>query len=278
MTGLFRGMDDAALRAAYDNVAAVEDVAERMLGFQTRSAALYESVPCRRDLAYGPLARQRFDWLPCGQPDAPVFVFIHGGYWQARSKEDFAFVASGPLGCGFNVVLAEYTLAPEASMTEIVGEIGALLAALAADRDGLGTRGPVCLAGHSAGGQLSAHFRAHQALVHAMPISALVDLEPIALSWLNDKLQLTPHEIEAFSPMRHIGRGVPMTVSVGTAELPELIRHSEEYAAACRQAGEQVRFVPLDGCNHFTILEDLARPDGVQMRALAEAMKMPRAG
>src|ERR1700761_9307199 len=191
MTELYRGMDQAALRSAYDNVAAVADVAERMLGFQARSAALYAEVPCRRDVAYGPQPRQRFDWLPCGKPDAPVFVFIHGGYWQARSKEDFAFVASGPLACGFNVVLAEYTLAPQASMTQIVGEIDALLAALAADREGLRTRGPICLAGHSAGGQLSALFRAHASVVHAMPISGLTDLEPIAMSWLNDKLQLT---------------------------------------------------------------------------------------
>ena len=145
MTQLYRGMDPAALRAAYDNVA-VADVAERMLGFQTRSAALYATVPCRRDVAYGPRPRQRFDWFPCGKPDAPIFVFIHGGYWQARSKEDFAFVAGGPLGCGFNVVLAEYTLAPDASMTQIVGEVDALLAALAADRDGL-VRCPFALRG-----------------------------------------------------------------------------------------------------------------------------------
>ncbi|WP_144141934.1 alpha/beta hydrolase [Paraburkholderia sp. BCC1884] len=272
MSELYRGMDQTALRAAYDNVAAVADVAARMLGFQARSAALYSATTCRRDVQYGPQPRQRFDWLPCGRPDAPVFVFIHGGYWQARSKEDFAFVASGPLGCGFNVVLAEYTLAPEASMTGIVGEIGALLTALAEDREGLGTRGPICLAGHSAGGQLSALYRAHESVVHAMPISALVDLEPIAMSWLNDKLQLTPEEIDAYSPMRHIGHGVPMTISVGTAELAELVRHSEEYATACRQAGERVEFVPLPGCNHFTILDDLALPDGVQMRALLDAM------
>jgi acetyl esterase/lipase len=73
--------------------------------------------------------------------------------------------------------------------------------------------------------------------------------------------------------MRHIGKGVPMTVSVGMAELPELVRHSEEYAAACRQAGEQVEFVPLAGCNHFTILEDLARADGVQMEAVGRGMR-----
>ncbi len=272
MTQFYRGMDQAALRAAYDNVAAVADVAERMLGFQARSAALYAAVPCRRDVTYGPQPRQRFDWFPCGRPDAPIFVFIHGGYWQSRSKEDFAFIASGPLGRGFNVVLVEYTLAPEASMTQIVGEIDALLAALAADRDGLGTRGPVSLTGHSAGGQLSALYRTHESVVHAMPISALVDLEPIAMSWLNEKLQLTQAEISAYSPMRHIGKGVPMTVSVGTAELPELVRHSGEYVAACRQAGEQVAFVPLAGCNHFTILEDLARADGVQMEAVVRGM------
>ncbi|WP_345816332.1 alpha/beta hydrolase [Paraburkholderia sp. PREW-6R] len=273
MTELYRGMDQTALRAAYDNVAAVADAAACMLGFQTRSAELYESVTCRRDIAYGPRPRQRFDWLPCGNAEAPLFVFIHGGYWQARSKEDFAFVASGPLGCGFNVVLAEYTLAPEATMTQIVGEIGTLLDALAADTHGLGTRAPVCLAGHSAGGQLSALYRAHESVVHALPVSALVDLEPIAMSWLNDKLQLTPQEIAAYSPMRHSGHGVPMTIAVGTAELPELVRHSQEYAAACERAGEQVRFVPLAGRNHFTILDDLAEPDGVQMRAVMAAMQ-----
>ena len=107
-----------------------------------------------------------------------------------------------------------------------------------------------------------------------MPISALVDLEPISLSWLNDKLQLTAVEIAAYSPLRRIGKGVPMTVSVGAAELQELVRHSSDYAHACKMHGEQVVYLPVPECAHFSVLDDLALPDGVQMNALAQAMSI----
>ena len=66
--------------------------------------------------------------------------------------------------------------------------------------------------------------------------------------------------------------GAPTTVVVGDAELPELVRHSREYAAQCRQCGETAKYVPVPGCNHFSVLEDLASPTGVQMTALTRAM------
>lgn len=270
MQHVYRHMDRPMLDAAYNNTKAVRDFPGVYAGFQSRSAALYARRPCRRDLAYGPGPRQRFDWFPAELADAPVFVFIHGGYWQNCTKEDFAFVAEGPLALGFHVVLAEYTLAPEASMTQIVAEIGSLIDHLAADRSALGIAGsPICLSGHSAGGHLTAMYRSHPAVTHAMPISALVDLEPISLCWLNDRLQLTGEEIERFSPIRHIKAGVPTLVTVGAAELPELVRHSREYAAACEAFGESVRYLPVDGCDHFSVLEELALPDGSQMHALA---------
>jgi arylformamidase len=82
-------------------------------------------------------------------------IYIHGGYWQTLNKEDFAFVGQGPLELGYNVVLAEYTPAPQSSMTQMVQEIGRLLDHLASNRDELKIgHGPVCLVGHSAGGHL----------------------------------------------------------------------------------------------------------------------------
>ncbi len=120
-------------------------------------------------------------WFAGYGADAPTVVYIHGGYWQTLSKEDFAFVAKGPLELGYNVVLAEYTLAPQSSMTQIVQEIGRLLDHLSANRDELKIgRGPVCLVGHSAGGHLSLVHRSHPLLAHTMAISPLVDLEPIS--------------------------------------------------------------------------------------------------
>lgn len=273
MTMLYRGMDRAALDAAYNNTKAVPDVQTIFADFKSRSAHLYDTTPCERDLSYGDQPRQRFDLFRGREANAPTVVYIHGGYWQTLSKEDFAFVAKGPLERGYNVVLAEYTLAPQASMTQIVQEIGRLLDHLAVSRDALKMgRGPVALVGHSAGGHLSLVYRSRPLLAHTMAISPLVDLEPIHLSWLNEKLNLSPSEIERYSPLRHIGKGTPMTIAVGAAELPELVRHASEYAAAAAKSGEDVAYVATENRNHFTVLEDLASASGVLTNALARTL------
>ena len=103
-------------------------------------------------------------------------------------------------------------------------------------------------------------------------ISGLFDLEPISLSWLNDKLQLTPTEIDDYSPLRHIGRGTRTIMSVGSAELPELVRHSTEYTEACQAKGEAATCLTVAGCTHFRILEDLATPNSAILGAVVEAM------
>jgi arylformamidase len=273
MNSLYRGMDRAALDLAYNNVRAEPDYQAIMGRFKEQSEAIYRSVEVRRDIRYGSQPRQRFDWLSCGKEAAPTFVFIHGGYWQNYVKDDLAFVARGPLERGFNVVLAEYTLAPEASMTEIVGEIGLLLGFLQSDTSEAGFGGrPVCVCGHSAGGQLAALYRNHPGITLTVCVSALFDLEPISLSWLNDKLKLTQQEVSRFSPLHHIDRGAPTMVSVGMAELPELIRQSQRYATACEASGESVTFLPLPERRHFTILTDLADPAGAHMAAIVDGM------
>ncbi len=278
MHTIFRGMDQATLDLAYNNSAAVPDAAQIMDAYIQRSQDAYVQYPCHRDISYGNRARQRFDWFaaPQGSGVATV-VFLHGGYWQSRSKEDFAFIVAGPLALGFNVVLAEYTLAPEAKMTGIVAEIGQLLHFLESHGEFGGSPSgtlpqgrKLVLAGHSAGGQLAAHFRNHRAVSGVLAISGLFDLEPIRLSNLNDKLRLSPSEVAAFSPCHHIAAGVPTQVIVGAAERPELIRQSEDYARDVHEMGEAIELHLLAGHNHFSILEELAAPSG----ALAQALQV----
>jgi len=260
----WRSMDRATLDAAYSNGNPPAD-------FETRSAAFYALHPGDLDVRYGAAPRERFDFFPVVSghlSTAPTFVFVHGGYWQSCDKELCAFVAEGPLDRGMNVVVAEYTLAPIASMTQIVSEIGRLL-------DFLVEQGhtTLILGGHSAGGHLTAMHRYHPAVKYALPVSGLFDLEPISAGRLNDKLGLSAEEIARASPMRHIGHGAPMVVSVGEAELPELVRHSHDYAHACADAGERVNYVPVPGADHFSILYDLADPEGLQLKALARLMQ-----
>src|SRR5688572_3875694 len=98
---LYRGMDRAALDAAYNNRAAVATFpaisAERL----ERSRRVRERCTLRADLRYGDGARARVDLFPAKQEGAPIFAFIHGGYWQSNDKEDSSFLVEGPLARGF---------------------------------------------------------------------------------------------------------------------------------------------------------------------------------
>ena len=80
--------------------------------------------PDHLDLRYGPRERNRIDFLKAAER-APTLLFIHGGYWQSRAKEVFALFAEGPMAHGINVALIGYTLAPDATLDEIVAEIHA---------------------------------------------------------------------------------------------------------------------------------------------------------
>ncbi|MBB6142709.1 acetyl esterase/lipase [Silvibacterium bohemicum] len=268
----YRGMNREELDRAYNNTAAVPDVAETMADFGRRGAAIYERAGIKRDLAYGEAASQRIDWIPSSRAGAPTIAYVHGGYWQSLSKEKFAHVAAGPLAHGFNVALIEYTLAPQARMGAIVSEIGQAIDFLVAHFEEWGADPAcLCLAGHSAGGHLAAMHRNHPAVSLVLCMSGLYDLEPIRLSYLNEKLNLTPSEVAAYSPQTYIGPGAPTLLTVGDSELPELMRQTADYSSLLRARGELVEEILAPGRNHFTITEMLAMPDGAALNAVVRA-------
>jgi acetyl esterase/lipase len=260
---LYRGMSRAALDAAYNNGAAVSDSPRLLADFQARSDQLRAARPQYLDLRYGAAERNRIDYF-AARAGGPVLVFIHGGYWQMRQKETFSFLAEGPLAHGINVALVGYTLAPEKQLTGIVAEVRAAvdwLARRVADYGGNPSR--LYVSGWSAGGHLAAICIGEAAVQGGLAVSGIFDLEPIRLCYLNEKLGLDEEEASRLSPLLHLPlRSGPFVVAYGGAELPELQRQSGAFAAACARAGLPVRAVPLAGHNHFTVLEELAHPDG----------------
>ena len=271
---IYRGMDKAALDAAYDNGAAVgiERRNRYLADWTARTRALAVTAGARLDLRYGEGARHRIDFYPCGTPQRPTLFFIHGGYWQLSDKENYGCVAAGPIARGVNVAMVEYTLAPAIRMDGIVAEIKHAIAWLRANLGSLGAAGEgFYVAGHSAGGHLAAMAIGEPGVAGGMPISGLFDLEPIRLSYLNDKVGLDPAEAARNSPIAQIPPAAPpQIVAVGGAELPELQRQSAEYAAALAARGLKARHLVLHGHEHFSILEELASPDGKLTAALLD--------
>lgn len=261
----YRGTDRSVLDAAYDNRRAVPDFAAWLEACRQRSRRLRASRACRIDLPYGPRARQRIDFFPAAAPGAPLLVFIHGGYWQSSDKESHSYVAEGPLACGFAVALVGYTLAPEADIDGIVAEIDEALDWLASHATRLGADPErLCVCGHSAGAHLAAMMLSKASLAAAIAVSGIFDLEPIRLSSLNDKLGLTPDSARRNSPLHRLPAARPqLIIAAGARELPELRRQSEDYAAALAHRGMAARHLLLEGHDHFSVLEELARPEGV---------------
>jgi arylformamidase len=236
---MYRGMDRAALDAAYNNTAAVADSPDWLARWEKLSAAVRSGPRARLDISYASPPRARFDYFACGALKPPLFVFIHGGYWQRNDKNMFAFVAEGPRAHGIDVALLGYTLAPQARLTDIVAEIRRALTVLCERADDLGfDRDRLFVGGWSAGGHLTAIVSDHPAFRGGIPISGIFDLEPIALNYLNEKLALDESEIATLSPLRVLReRAPPLRMFVGGDELPELKRQSAIYAETARERG-----------------------------------------
>ena len=260
-------LDQARRNAAYDNIAAVAGSAALIEARNAASAKYREAHPRGLDIPYGPGARTAFDLYPAANARAPCLVFIHGGYWQRNSRELFAAYAEGLALAGWSVAMPGHTLAPQASLTTIVQEIGVALDWLVDQGPAHGLAGPVVLAGWSAGAQLAVLHLGHRLVAAGLAIFGIYDLRPLRDTVLNDALKLSDEEIATLSPLRLPPTPKPLAIAYGTRELPALVHDARELHAVRSAAHAPGPLLPVAGADHFTVLEELHRPTGALVRA-----------
>jgi len=259
----WRGMSQQDLDRGLNNGAAVAGSGDIVAGWDRRSAELRATHSDHLDLRYGPRERNRIDLLKAGEK-APTLVFIHGGYWQMRAKEAFTLFAEGPMAHGINVALIGYTLAPEATLEEIVAEINRGLDFLAEQLPALGgDANRIAVSGWSAGGHLTAMALSHPRVMGGVAISGIYDLEPIRHSYLNEKLRLDEAMSRRNSPILQAGGPIkPLALTAGSGELPLLRRQTADFAAHRTKYGLPVSYEEIPGADHFTIMDQMLRPEG----------------
>ena len=121
------------------------------------SALTRRSAPCQLDLRYGDGSKEDLDIFHTAQPNAPVLVAIHGGWWRALDKSDFSFVAPAFTAAGALVVVPNYALCPTVGIEHICLQLARSLQWVwhnAAQHGGDARR--IVLVGHSAGAHLAA--------------------------------------------------------------------------------------------------------------------------
>lgn len=256
--------------AAYNNGQAVPTWVDKFAGWTAESADIRARFATTMDLPYGTAERQKTDLYPSGDRQAPCLVYFHGGYWMRNSREMFAVLGEGVAAHGWSVAIPGYTLAPEASLSRIVGECNTALDWLAANAAAHGIAGPLIVAGWSAGGHLAAMALSHAAVTAGLAISGVFELAPLADTYLNENLKLSPDEIADLSPLRRPPVMKPLAVTYGDRELPALVANSHGFHAARMRAGAPGPLLPVAGADHFSILDTMRRPDGALTRALLD--------
>jgi acetyl esterase/lipase len=171
-------------------------------------------------------------------------------------------LVEGVAAHGWSVAIPGYSLAPDASLTQIVAEISQSLDWLAQHGAAYGISGPVVLAGWSAGAQLVAMALDHPRVAAGLAISGVYDLAPIRDTGLNNALKLTDEEVARLSPLHLPVVQKRLDIAYGSAELPALVFDSIRLHEARMAAGAPGKLFPIEGADHFSILAELRRPDG----------------
>ena len=245
------------------------------------------------DVPYGPTRAETLDIFPADQAGAPVFVFLHGGYWRALSSKDFSGIALGLQPLGITTVIVDYALAPQVSLDEIVRQARAAVAwVLRRIGEVGGDADRVAIGGHSAGAQLAAmclqtawqrdYALPQDPLCAALLVSGVYELEPLRWSWLQPLLQLDDGLVARNSPLRSVRRcPTPVWTAWGEAETEEFARQSQAWHAAWSGAGNVGLLSPLPDAHHYDAIHGFEQSASPLCRWLSDrlhGMSQGRAG
>ncbi|MDO8287522.1 MAG: alpha/beta hydrolase [Rhodoferax sp.] len=286
MRPIYRNFDtQAQIDAQYNPSQALAPNDQPMVHFANQAQHARSSLRCTLNVPYGPTLAETLDIFPANVPNAPVFVFIHGGYWRALDSKDFSGVALGLHPLGITTVVINYALCPFVTVDEITRQVRAATAwVLRNIEQHGGDPSRVAVGGHSAGGHLTAmclqtewtrDYGLHQdPFAAAIAFSGLYDLEPLRYSYLQPMIQLDPGVVQRNSPafMARPCR-TPVWITWGGQESPEFARQSQIYHDAWQAAGNTSTLQAQAGANHFTVIHGLEDPASAVCQWLSRTLQ-----
>ena len=253
--------------------------------FVNESAKARKDLDCLLDVPFGPTIEETVDIFPARDPEAPILVFIHGGYWRRLSAKEFSLVARGPVERDITVVVTNYALCPKVTLTEITRQSRAVVSWLARSHHNFaGSAERIFVSGHSAGGQQVARLLCTpweddyglpaNVIKGGFSISGLFDLRPLRYSFLQPMLQLDQQVIHRESPHFHLPKQAPpLIASVGGAETDEFRRQSADYMKAWQENGLIGSYCEQPGRNHYSAITDFGDADSDLCAQLTDLIK-----
>jgi arylformamidase len=276
---VYKGFRQDELEYQYNPRVSVPEYPELAQLRAAQSRKVRGSVKSWLDVAYGGSPRELLDIYAADKAGGPVLVYIHGGYWRTGSKEDNCNFVPTFTERGATVVLVEYDLCPNVTVTDIVRQTRAAIGWTYKNivRYG-GNPSGLFVAGHSAGGHLTAMALAHDWAKDSLPndlikgaaaTSGVYDLEMVMKISVQEQVRMTPEVAKQNNPLLHPPRvKCPLIIAVGGTEPKGWQQMSEDYFKFCQSNGVNATYLVEPEANHYTMTEHLL-DDG---RPITQAM------
>ena len=195
-------------------------------------------------LTYGDEPDQVIDFYE-GDPQAPIVVLVHGGYWSVtHDRIHVRPLANALADAGYNVGLIEYRRVPGSPSVYLEDVIAA--SAL------LSSAAPIVLVGHSAGGHL-ALLAAREIDAPVLALAPIADLADAIAQNADDgavPVFLGSTDPAAFDPMQ-FDTLAPCVLMHGSEDTLVPVEQSRTYAATHAHA----RLIEVPGIAHFELID-----------------------
>jgi arylformamidase len=265
---------DPTLEKGYNVRLLVDDFDALIEKWSKWSEDFRANVDSSLDCQYSSREKDKLDIFRCGKPNAPLFIFIHGGYWQRGDKSVYSFIAESFLSSGIDVALIGYQLCPGATMTNIVEKIREAIVWIWNNADDYSiAKHRINVSGHSAGGHITGMILAtdwsmisselpKDIIKTGIPISGLYQLDPIRKTTIADALGLNDEESLALSPHFYQPQTeAPILVTLGGGETPEFHWQTDKFVQRWKNFKAPLDYFAEPDVDHFGVVERLANSE-----------------
>ncbi|XP_030562015.1 kynurenine formamidase [Drosophila novamexicana] len=222
---------------------------------------------------------------------SPLFVYVHGGYWQMLDKSHSCSIVAPLVRHGYRVAVMDYNNCPQVTLAQLVEQFTAFLIWIFDYAEQTQTT-ELSFAGHSAGGHLLAQLLHIPALISeerrqkvrvlfficgVYDLRELWQLEPVNP---NNIFGLNAESAKQLSPMlwpwqddSSSWSGVQSHVISAEHESVTFIEQSRAFAKKLQDGGFNVTFKLFDKYDHFDIIEETVVDNSPITSYLLEALQ-----
>jgi arylformamidase len=282
---VWMNMDQVELDTAYDQSKYAPTQKQIQARYASRSDEVRRILGEPQRVAYGPSEHEKLDIYKTKKPNAPIYVFIHGGRWLLGKARNYGYPAELFVNAGAHYIALDFILVKEAGgdISVMAEQVRRAIAWVYKNADQFGgDRNKLYVGGHSSGGHLCGIASVTDWPALGVPadgikgwhcMSGLFDMKPVRLSARSTYVKFTDATEDAMSTQRHLAKiNAPVVLAYGTNETPEFQRQSRDFAAALKAAGKQVELIEAPNYNHFEMCESLGNPYGPNGRAALKLM------